>query len=79
MLPAIIDDVFRQLKEIIPKVNSVYIRNDNAGCYHCAFTLRSVYHVVREHAIELKRVASMSVEGDGSVLPMGWAFKSAGV
>ena len=23
--------------------------------------------------------ASMSVEGDGSVLPMGWAFKSAGV
>ena len=23
--------------------------------------------------------ASMSVEGDGSVLPMGWAFKSAGM
>ena len=23
--------------------------------------------------------ASMSVEGDGSVLPIGWAFKSAGV
>ena len=23
--------------------------------------------------------ASMSVKGDGSVLPMGWAFKSAGV
>ena len=23
--------------------------------------------------------ASMLVEGDGSVLPMGWAFKSAGV
>ena len=23
--------------------------------------------------------ASMSVEGDGSVIPMGWAFKSAGV
>ena len=55
MLLAIIDDVFRQLKEIMPEVNSVYIRSDNAGCYHCAFSLLSVYHVAREHAIELKR------------------------
>ena len=55
MLLAIIDDVFRQLKEIMPEVNSVYIRSDNAGCYHCAFSLLSVYHVACEHAIELKR------------------------
>ena len=54
MLLAIIDDVFRQLKKIMPEVNSVYIRSDNAGCYHCAFSLLSVYHVAREHAIELK-------------------------
>ena len=53
MLLTIIDDVFRQLKEIMPKVNSVYIRSDNAGCYHCAFSLLSVYHVACEHAIEL--------------------------
>ena len=53
---AIIDDVFRQLKEIMPEVNSVYMRSDNAGCYHCAFTLLSVYHVTSEHAIELKRL-----------------------
>ena len=52
---AIIDDVFRQLKEIMPEVNSVYMRSDNAGCYHSAFTLLSVYHVASEHAIELKR------------------------
>ena len=52
---AIIDDVFRQLKEIMPEVNSVYMRSDNAGCYHCAFTLLSVDHVASEHAIELKR------------------------
>ena len=53
---AIIDDVFRQLKEIMPEVNSVYMRSDNAGCYHCAFTLLSVYHVTSEHAIKLKRL-----------------------
>ena len=52
---AIIDDVFRQLKEIMPEVNSVYMRSDNAGCYHCAFTLLLVYRVASAHAIELKR------------------------
>ena len=39
----------------MPAVNSVYIRSDNAGCYRCTFSLLSVYHVAREHAIELKR------------------------
>ena len=38
----------------MPEVNSVYIRSDNAGCYHCTFSLLSVHHVAREHAIELK-------------------------
>lgn len=50
-----IDDVFRQLEEIMPEVNSLYMRSDIAGLYHCAFTLLSVYHVTSEHAIELKR------------------------
>ena len=31
------------------------MRSDNAGSYHCVFTLLSVYHVASEHAIELKR------------------------
>ena len=51
---AIVDDVF-QLKEIMPEVNSVYLRSDNAGCYHCAFTLLLVYQVATKHAIKLKR------------------------
>ena len=63
MLLAIIDDVFCQLKEIMPEVNSVYIRSDNAGCYHCMFSLLSVYHVAREHAIELKRFDFSDREG----------------
>ena len=63
MLLAIIDDVFCQLKEIMPEVNSVYIRSDNAGCYHCTFSLLSVYHVAREHAIELKRFDFSDPEG----------------
>ena len=69
MLLAIIDDVFRQLKEIMPGVNSVYIRSDNAGCYHCAFSLLSVYHVAREHAIERERFDFFDPQGGkGSVI-----------
>ena len=53
---AIIDDVFTQLKEIMPQINSVYLRQDNAGCYHCASTLLSVHRVATKHGINLKRV-----------------------
>ena len=40
---AVIDDVFIQLEGIMPEINSVYLRQDNAGCYHCASTLLSVH------------------------------------
>ena len=53
---AIIDDVFTQLKEIMPQMNSVYVRQGNAGCYHCASTLLSVHRVATKHEINLKRV-----------------------
>ena len=35
---AILNDVFGQLKGIMPQLKSVYLRQDNAGCYHCAST-----------------------------------------
>lgn len=36
---AILNDVFRQLKGIMPGLQSVNLGQDNAGCYHCALTL----------------------------------------
>ena len=48
----------------MPEVNSIYIRSDNAGCYHCAFSLLSVYHVAREHAFELKRFDFSDPQGE---------------
>ena len=47
----------------MPEVNSVYIRSDNTGCYHCAFSLLSVYHVAREHAIERERFDFFDPQG----------------
>ena len=44
-------------KRGIPRhINSVYLREDNAGCYHCASTLLSVHRVATKHEINLKRV-----------------------
>ena len=36
---AILNDVFRRLKDVMPHLQSIYLRQDNAGCYHCALTL----------------------------------------
>ena len=40
----------------MPEINSVYLRHDNAGCYHCASALLSVHRVATKHRINLKRV-----------------------
>lgn len=60
---AIVDDVFSQLKEIMPAINSVYLRPDNAGCYHCASTLLSVHQVANKHRINLERVDFSDPQG----------------
>ncbi|CAH3139401.1 unnamed protein product [Pocillopora meandrina] len=33
---AILNDVFHRLKGVMPQLQSVYLRQDNAGCYHCS-------------------------------------------
>jgi len=53
---AIIDDVFTQIKGIMQEINSVYLRLDNSGCYHCASTLLSVRRVATKNRMNLKRV-----------------------
>jgi len=64
---AIIDDVFTQIKEIMPEINSVYLRQDNCGCYHCALTLLSVHRMATKNRINLKRVDfSDAQSGKGS-------------
>ena len=36
---ALLNDVFRRLKDIMPHLQSIYLRQDNAGYYHYALTL----------------------------------------
>ena len=60
---AVIDDVFNQLKSIMPEINSVYLRQDNAGCYHSASTLLSVCKVAEKNGIKLERVDFSDPQG----------------
>ena len=50
---AVTDDVLKQLKETMPKVDRVHFRQDNAGCYHSESTLLVIQQVARNHDISV--------------------------
>ncbi|CAH3020126.1 unnamed protein product [Porites evermanni] len=39
---SIIENTLETLKALKPNLNQVYLRSDNAGCYHCAYLLLSL-------------------------------------
>ena len=53
---AILGDVFRQLTSIAPEINTIYLRQDNAGCYHSATTLLAIQQVATQNKLQLSRV-----------------------
>ena len=63
---AIIDDVLKQLKSTMPNVNSVHFRQDNAGCYHSAFTLLAIQQVAKKYDINFRLDFSDPQGGKGS-------------
>ena len=63
---AIIDDVFHQIKSIAPEVTTLFLRQDNAGCYHSAEVLLSVYQIASKHNIKLSMDFSDPQGGKGS-------------
>lgn len=60
---AILNDVFGQLKEIVPHLKSVYLRQDNAGCYHCALTLVTARQVAELNDLFLSRMDFSDPQG----------------
>ena len=53
---AILDDVFKQLATIAPEITTIYLRQDNAGCYHSASTLLGIQQVATRNKLQLSRV-----------------------
>ena len=44
---AILNHVFRRLKGVMPQLQSVYLRQDNAGCYHCSLSIVTAVNGLR--------------------------------
>ena len=63
---AIIDDVFHQIKSIAPEITTLFLRQDNAGCYHSAEILLSVNQITTKHNMKLSMDFSDPQGGKGS-------------
>ena len=53
---AILDDFFKQLASIAPEISTIYLRQDNAGCYHSASALLTIQQVATRNKLQLSRV-----------------------
>lgn len=53
---AILNDVFHRLKGVMPQLQSVYLRQDNAGCYHCSLSIVTARQVVEVNGLHLARM-----------------------
>ena len=60
---AILDDVFKQLTSIAPEISTIYLRQDNAECYHSASTLLAIQQVAAKNKLQLSRVDFSDSQG----------------
>ena len=51
---AVMADVIKQLKSIMPGLKSVFYRQDNAGCYHCGPIIASARVLGLQHGVTVK-------------------------
>ena len=51
-----LNDFFRRLKDVMPHLQSIYLRQDNVGCYHCALTLVTASKVAELNNLFLRRM-----------------------
>jgi len=60
---AVLDDVFSQLKTVMPELQTINIRNDNTGGYHCAQTLVTSPTIARSHGLQISRIDFSEPQG----------------
>ncbi|CAH3141347.1 unnamed protein product [Pocillopora meandrina] len=60
---AILNDVFHRLKGVMPQLQSVYLRQDNAGCYHCSLSLVTARQVAEVNGLRLARMDFSDAQG----------------
>ena len=60
---AVMADVIKQLKTIIPSLKKVSFRQDNAGCYHCGTTIVCASKLGAELGVTIKRLDFSDPQG----------------
>ena len=60
---AVVVDVIKQLKNIIPGLKKVSFRQDNAGCYHCGTTIVCASTLGAELGVTIKRLDFSDPQG----------------
>ena len=60
---AIMSDVIKQLKSLMPNVKMVYYRQDNAGCYHCGATIIAATKLGEYLGVAVKRLDFSDPQG----------------
>ena len=60
---AILNDVFRRQTDVMPHLQSIYLRQDNAGCYHCALTLVTASKVAELNNLFLRKMDFSDPQG----------------
>jgi len=60
---AIFDDVLKQLKQVIPDLSSVYMKQDNAGCYHSALAMLAIHQIAINNGVKLARLDFSDPQG----------------
>jgi hypothetical protein len=60
---AILNDILCHIKKTDPHIKNVFIRSDNAGCYHLANTLVSAKHVSERTGISIRRIDFYDPQG----------------
>ena len=62
---AIFDDVLQQLKSILPSLELVYMKQDNAECYHSAPTMLGIHQIAKKNGVALARIDFSDPQGGG--------------
>ena len=60
---AIMANVIRQLTIPMPRLKTVWYRQDNAGCYHCGTTLICAAALGHEEDVKIKHLAFSDPQG----------------
>lgn len=54
VVQSILDDVVKQLKTNFPEIDKIYLRQDNAGCYHCIATLLAIQQISTTYRVQMR-------------------------